>query len=246
MKKIIRDIAVIALLFALVLGVPLLWEEFSDPEPVAQATKIAPATPEVTATRTPPMPEPYDAGGSDMLIESARGSVDNAPDAREPEFVSSGEIDCSLTGSRSYSSSTSDVLNSSGDSFIIGGAEDKGGAPAASSIDGGGGTDTLDMRGMGTLTIDGDKMKNIEIIKVRNGVPNVLVVLPRGLAAASGRHIVIDGDTSDEVVLASCLEWRDPVPVTVGDVNYMRYDATDSGGLQASVSVSEEMRAEKR
>lgn len=240
MKKIVRDIAVIFVLFALVLGVPLLLEEFSSADPAAPVTKIAPAVPEVTATKSPPMPEPYNSGGSDMMIESARGSI-------EPEQeVAPVEAGCSLAGSRSYSSSTSGVLNGRGDSFIFGGAEDKGSAPAGPSIDGGGGTDTFDMRGMGTITLDGGRLKSLEVIKVRNGVPNVVVVLPRGLAGASGRHIVIDGDTTDEAVLASCLEWRDPVPVTVGDVNYMRYDATDSGGLNASVSVSSEMRVDKR
>lgn len=240
MNKIIRDIAVIALLFAFVLGIPLLWEEYSTGRPAVTPTKIAPAIPEVTATKAPPMPEPYNSAGSDMMIESARGSIEPQP------YVSPVDTDCSLSSSRSYSSSTSGVLGRKGDNFIFGGAEDRNSVPAGPSIDAGGGTDTVDMRGMGTLTLDGQRMKSIEVIRVRNGVPNVVVVLPRGLAGASGRHIVIDGDTSDEAVLASCLEWRDPVPVTVGDVNYMRYDATDSGGLQGSVSVSEEMRVEKR
>jgi len=238
MKKLARDFTVVILLFALVLAAPLLLEEFSSSEPAAPATRIAPAIPEVTATKSPPMPEPYNSGGSDQMIESARGSM-------EPD-VSPADTDCSFTGSRTYSASTSGVLNGRGDSFIFGGAEDKDSAPAGPSIDAGGGTDTLDMRGMGTLTLDGGKLKSVEIVKVRNGVPNVVVVLPRGLAGAAGRHVVIDGDKSDEAVLASCLEWRAPVPVTVGDVNYMRYDATDSAGLNASVSVSSEMRVDKR
>lgn len=247
MNKIIRDISVILILFALVLGVPLLLEEFSDPVPVAPPTKIAPAVPEVTATKEPPMPliVPYNSDNAPQMIESARGNI--AP-TFEPigEDLAPLDADCSFSGSRSYSASTSGVLGGRGDVVVLGGAEDKNSAPAGPSVDLGGGTDTIDIRGMGTLTLDGGKIKSVEVIKVRNGVSNVVVVLPRGLAGASGRHIVIDGDTGDEAVLASCLEWRDPVPVTVGDVNYMRYDATDSSNLRASVSISEEVRVEKR
>jgi hypothetical protein len=240
MKKLARDITVVIVLFALLLVAPVLMEEFSGPAPVAPATKIAPETPEVTATKTPPMPEPYNSGGSDQMIESARGSVEHTDSII-------ADSDCSFTGSRSYSTSTSGVLSGrGGDTIVFGGAEDKNSSVAGPSVDAGGGNDTIEIRGMGTLTLDGGKLKSIEVVKVRNGVPNVVVVLPRGLAGAGGRHIVIDGDTSDEAVLASCLEWRDPVPVTVDDVNYMRYDATDSAGIQASVSVSSEMRVDKR
>lgn len=242
MKKLARDITIVIVLFALLLVAPVLLEEFSSPEPAVPATKIAPAVPEITATKIPPMPEPYNSGGSDMMIESARGSIEPRPEPDVPPTAA----ECKFTDARVYSGSTSGVVGRRGDSFISGGAEDPGSAPAGPSIDGGGGTDTLDLRGMGTITLDGDRLKSIEVIKVRNGVRNIVVVLPRGLASAEGRHVVIDGDKSDEAVLASCLAWAEPVPVTVGDVNYMRYDATDSTGLKASVSVAEEMQVEKR
>ena len=167
MKKLARDITVVILLFALVLAAPLLLEEFSSPEPAAPATKIAPAVPEVTATKTPPMPEPYNSGGSDQMIESARGAVEHTDSII-------ADSDCSFTGSRSYSTSTSGVVSGrGGDTIVFGGAEDKDSAVAGPSVDAGGGNDTIDIRGMGTLTLDGGKLKSIELVKVRNCVPNV-------------------------------------------------------------------------
>jgi hypothetical protein len=243
MKKIVRDVAVVLALFAVVLVAPLVLEDFTAPDSKQQlpVIKTASDVPEPTATKAPPMPEPENNAGGDYPV--TRPDVTDVIPA--PAFRPVDDDGCSLAGIGNYSASTSGILSRKGDMIVVGGTSEEANV-ITGTIDGGGGIDKLEVHGAGVVNIDGASLINVEVVIVRNGVANEVNVLSAGLTKLDGGHAVIDGDSSDKVVLPTCLTWSaDPVPMVIGDVNYLRYDATDAQGNKASVSVSSEIEVVK-
>jgi hypothetical protein len=263
MKKALRDILLIVVLFGAIVATPLVMQLLPSKDETA-ASKSAPEKPatetvtnagKVTMDGMPPQPTP---GGSGSAMDEVK-SVDNVIPPPPPEDSNGGSMsirsndgapvptllgdsDCppiDLGAQQTYDPAIE--TRKTGDSFVM---------PASGTIqntvDGGGGVDTVKVTDGGDVQADGDHLIHVEIYDLRNGQPNTLRVFAKGLANMNGRHAMVIGDpTGDTVLLDACLEWNDPISVNDGPEPLLRYDAHDKDGDQASVSVTEGVRVLK-
>lgn len=236
MKKALRDLLLIVILFGAVLLAPLAVREFGSSEtPGKPAPKPAAEKPAAQQSSTsaifssddqmPPQPQPADAGESPAALGQLAPQDETAP-------VPANCAPVNLGAGSSYDPAIE--TRAQNDTFVIDAA-----SAAGMHLDGGGGVDMLRVSGPGDVDVDGEHLVRIEIYNLRNDNPNTLHIEAAALAAMDGRHAMVIGDKSgDKVYLDPCLQWNDPISVEDGPEPLLRYDAHDVQGNPASMSVT--------
>lgn len=115
---------------------------------------------------------------------------------------------------------------------------------ASICLDAGEGRDTFTFGSGGPIFLDGQQVARVEIYEFTNGQVNRIHILADALALAEGKHVVVRGDSGQDVVhFHDIVHWNDPV-VEVGNegASYWRYVAIDRDGQKAVVDVEEGLR----
>ena len=112
-------------------------------------------------------------------------------------------------------------------------------------IDGGAGKDTLYVDRGGRVLFTGVGVVNIDIVKVKNDLKNLVVVSASGLASSDNLSLSIIGDAGlDKVSLDGCLDWGFPtwMAATESLPKRWKFEARDSKGDVGFVEVSAGMK----
>lgn len=254
MKKALRDILLIVVLFGAILLAPLVMDALSSDKSDAPIEKpkpaAAPEKPEevsspgpVTEEGMPPQPQPSVPGESAInKLMSIEDAVSSKPLDADMTVTPMDTASCptpDIGGQQDYDPKIE--TRQTNDTMII-----PVGAIAQKTIDGNGGVDTVKIPDGGAVDIDGKHIIRFEIYDIRNGQPNALRIFAAGLANMNGRHALVIGDKGGDIVaLDPCLQWNDPIVIEDGVEPLLRYDAHDNAGNPASVSVTDGVKVIK-
>lgn len=231
MKKLLRDIALVIIVFGVILAAPFFIRGFKeetpfDPQPVS-------------SREIPQTPERMDTGSNETALRPETAEIIAK---RMIQPAPGGNACVGLSPARRQILDVESILQGHGDSIVTGGKEVTDNMMEG-RISAGGGTDRLRADGAGYADMSVDHLDSVEVYELKNDQPNVINVFASGLETVGGAHAVIIGDDGiDSVTLDPCLLWSEPV-VSGG---FVRYDAHDNDGNAASISVSEGIIVTKR
>jgi hypothetical protein len=251
MKKILRDILLIAVLLGAIFLTPLVLKEMSSsddsspqkPQAVPEAKQEQAPVQEgaVQHEEMPPQPEPDHSPPTVAPGETAiqqLQQLDNpgtspAPQPAEEAPAVAGENCKAIDLGAQHNYDPFAETKKPSNSFVMATS------PSEKMTIAGGGFDLYKDKAGGDLHMDGTGITGIGIYDIRNDAPNRLYLSARALTTINGRHAVVIGDKTDKVYLDPCLEWNDPIAIEDGSEPMLRYDAHDAKGNPASVSVTD-------
>ncbi len=262
--KIVRDILLILVLLGAILVTPLVLKEFSSSDETTSSKRrpvqetVHEQAPETSALRAtdgmPPQPKPAEVEPDSL--------PDNSPEAIAPgdaAIKELQEVDNPTAEKQQKADETPmEAENCSGvnlgaqhnyDPFV----ENKkprntfvmATSPTVKMSLRGSGFDLYKDKAGGDLHMDGISITGMGIYDIRNDAPNRLYLSAPALMSIDGRHAIIIGDRADQLYLDPCLEWNDPIAIEDGAEPMLRYDAHDSQGNPASVSVTDGVQVVK-